>query len=509
MAVVPFQPRLAVEILFAEDGFTANGRPATGMPLVLGADGALHEGAAAYFLHKMGWEGATPGSMRVEGYVLKDWLQFLADRGNDWREPSDGLLNDWAAVQAIGGEVGAKRIDDKLCYVFAFYLVLQSIGVLSGVVENPLSPETCADGTPRRFPISTVVETSEGRRSGKRRVTLRPRVRWRDPGTVKGGRRYTPNEAEVDAVLDHLLDRSAQDEYARVRNFLCARVMAGMGLRREGTAGLTTRALEAALSEVGIVVREFRPPTANERQALLSDGWRPWLRGLDTIAGMAAEQERILAALADLERQHHRNVYVTVVEKGRKQRSVPVPIRLMRTLLVEWVWDWRARFIAERRERHPGYVPPEALWLSRKTGKGMSAGSIANEVKTAFSAQGIDASGHRLRAHFLTELVRDLYLAARAAHGRMFDARTILDQAAEIAGHADPASLKPYLSRVMKEDNLRPGEAVWVEDPEDAAVMRTLADTLATGDESVVRPLRRMLGMLLEKVGESQKTAGR
>lgn len=69
MAVVAFQPRLDVEILFAEDGFTANGRNAAGLPLILGADGALHEGAASYFLHKMGWEGATPGSMRVESYA--------------------------------------------------------------------------------------------------------------------------------------------------------------------------------------------------------------------------------------------------------------------------------------------------------------------------------------------------------------------------------------------------------------------------------------------------------
>jgi DNA polymerase III gamma/tau subunit len=120
-------------------------------------------------------------------------------------------------------------------------------------------------------------------------------------------------------------------------------------------------------------------------------------------------------------------------------------------------------------------------------------------VKTAFNTLEIDASGHRLRAYFLTELVRDLYLTARAAHGRMFDARTILDQAAEIAGHADPTSLKPYLSRVMKEDTFRPGETVLVEDPDDAAMLRTLADALSTGDGQTRVPMRRMLAMLLDK----------
>lgn len=245
----------------------------------------------------------------------------------------------------------------------------------------------------------------------------------------------------------------------------------------------------------------LRPANAKERADLKKAGWVPWLAGLDAVATMAGERDRIIAALTELETRHRRNLFVTVVEKGRKQRVVPLPIRLMRSLLVEWVWDHRARFIAERRERVPTYVPPAALWLSRKTGKGMTMGAIANEVKAAFNALDIDASGHRLRAYFLTELVRDLYMTARAAHGRMFDARTILDQAAEIAGHADPASLKPYLSRVMKEDTFRPGDAVLVEDADDAAMFRALADALASGDARVQGPMRKMLALLMDKFG--------
>ncbi|MGE5478077.1 MAG: hypothetical protein ACM3Q1_15575 [Bacteroidales bacterium] len=499
MSVITFQPRLRVEILFAGEEFMANGRKAAGMPLVLGADGALHEGASSYFLQKMGWEGATAGSMRVEGYVLKDWLQFLEDRGIDWREPTDNLLSDWASDQAARGKIGAKRINDKLGYVFAFYHTLQTIGVLSDIVENPLAPETNFDGTRRRFPISAEEVLSEGRRSGVRRVSLCPRVRYHDPAAIRGGRRYTPDEGEVEAVLDHLLGKSAGNEFARVRNFLCARVMANMGLRREGAANLTTTALESALAEAGIHVPVFRPADAEERAALLMAGWIPWLTGLDAIAAIAEERNRIIDALADLERQHRRNLFVTVVEKGRKKRVVPLPIRLMRSLLVEWVWDQRVRFIAQRRSRFSSYMPPTALWLSRKTGKAMTMGAIANEMKTAFNTLEINASGHRLRAYFLTELVRDLYLAARAAHGRMFDARTILDQAAEIAGHSDPASLKPYLSRVMKEDTFRPGEPVLVENSDDAVMLRALAEALATGDDQIRVPMRKMLAMLLER----------
>jgi len=495
--VLPFAPLLQFQILFTPKHFQANGRRAEGMPMILDPAGALHEGVSRYFLQKMGREGATPGTMQVHGYALKDWLQFLHDVGTDWQKPSDNLLSDWTSRQAAMG-TGAQRINSKLAIVFGFYGTLQSTGMIWDVLGNPLVPECDADGIPLRFPITAEACVSE-RRSGNRRVVLRPRVQYRDVTTSKRGRRYTPDTAEVEAVLGHLLDNSATDEFARVRNFLCARVMASMGLRREGTANLTTTALEAALLEAGIPVPDLRPACSEERAVLVADGWVPWLRGLDAIAGMPRERDRIIAGLAGLEGQHRRNVFVTVVEKGRKQRSVPLPLRLSRSLLVEWVWGHRARFIAERRKYYPGYIPPPSLWLSRKTGAGMTKGAIANEVKTAFNALGIDASGHRLRAYFLTELVRDLYLVARAAHGRMFDARTILNQAAEIAGHVHPRSLEPYLSRVMKEDVLRPGEPVLVEHPADAATLRAMADALATANDRVRVPLRTMLGLLLDK----------
>ena len=174
--------------------------------------------------------------------MLKDWLQYLHDQRVEWQEATDNLLSDWAVEQARRGDVGAKRINDKLAYVFAFYHTLQSINVVRDIVEDPLAPEINDDGTRRRFPISAAAAVTESRKSGIRRVALRPRVQYRDAAAVRNGRRYTPNEGEVEAILDQLLDQSAKSEFARVRNFLCARVMASMGLRREGTAGMTTTA---------------------------------------------------------------------------------------------------------------------------------------------------------------------------------------------------------------------------------------------------------------------------
>jgi integrase len=212
------------------------------------------------------------------------------------------------------------------------------------------------------------------------------------------------------------------------------------------------------------------------------------------------ERARILSGLEHLEREHYKSVPVRVVEKGRKERHVPMPIRLVRALLVEWVWSQRRDFIAERRSKHPSYAPPEQLWLSRRAGQAMTEGAIANEIKRAFNKLEIDASAHRLRAFFLTELVRELAYRAKAIHGVMFDSQSVLLEAAEIAGHADVASLEPYLDRVRLEDNHVAGEPVSVHLPEDAATLRALADRLfAEGDDAPA--IRKMLSMLLERFG--------
>ena len=82
----------------------------------------------------------------------------------------------------------------------------------------------------------------------------------------------------------------------------------------------------------------------------------------------------------------------------------------------------------------------------------------------------------------------------------MFDARTILDQAAEIAGHSDPKALQPYLTRAMKEEVFRRGEVVHVEEAGDAKLLRDLAEALNSGDTHKVATLRKMLAMTVERI---------
>jgi hypothetical protein len=506
--VVAFQPASQFDILFAEKGFRLGRRSAQEMPLILDPSGTLHEGATRYFIETMVVEAGTEGTARVAAYAIRDWLQYLHQKGVPWDKPSDQLLADWAADQWERPEEirpSEERINDKISCVFRFYLKLQDIGAISYVVQDNRIKSSEDGSNPRPFLISSkIVLQRDGNRWARPSIQSRVRFKADDSSSDKPGKqgrrtrrkkRVTPGSDQVNAVFDELLDKSAKEsQYARVRNFFCARVMAHMGLRREGTAQMSTTMLEKALADKGIRVPVFSPRTVEEREALLARGWKPHLQGLDAIADMADERDGIINTLSVLEhKQHLKQVYLWVTEKGRKRRQVPLPFKLLRSLLIEFVWDERKRFIEERRSRHPRYMPPSELWLSHKTGNGMVMAAIANEVKKAFKETGVDASGHRLRAYFLTELVRDLYIQARSIHGIMFDERVIFEQAADIAGHEDTEYLRPYLSRVVMEENEAPGEPVHVEKKDDAEMLRAFAEALNDGNEDLRELLKAVM----------------
>ncbi|NOG71963.1 site-specific integrase [Roseicella sp. DB1501] len=487
------------ELKFAPAGATIDGLAAEGLPLLYEPSGRLHTQTTQYFVQIMIRDGTARGTCRVIAYVLKDWFRFLDGEKIPWDQPSDELLASWAKAQGPSGEERGKareqRINDKLHFVFEYYRKLQAMHLIRAVVEDPRASEMDDVGRPKVFPMRSVVEVRLGR-GHVRRETLRSVVRYSDPKEERGGKRYTPDSGEVEKVFDELL--SGADPFTRTRAFFCARSMAHMGLRRQGAAAISTTMLEEALRAKGIEVPDFETPAQTERGALIAAGWKPWLRGLDAIADMPGERAEIIGRLEQLEREYHKFIYVRVVEKGHDARYVPMPLRLVRAILVEWVWGHRRDFITERRSRHPSYLPPDKLWLSRRSGAAMSEGAIGNEIKRAFKALEIDASGHRLRAYFLTELLAELYYRARSIHGAMFDQQAILMEAAEIAGQNDPRSLEPYLDRVRLADNHAFGEPVFVRSPEDAAVMRALSDRLSSGEEDA-RVLRRMLTLLLEK----------
>jgi hypothetical protein len=215
---------------------------------------------------------------------------------------------------------------------------------------------------------------------------------------------------------------------------------------------------------------------------------------LEGLAYWPEGQQRLIDALLALA-ERREFLYVVVVEKGRKARKVQVPIALFRETLRRWVWDHRARFIDSVKRRDRAWLPPDALWLSRKTRRGLVAHSIGNEMKKAFARLGppSDAlSGHRLRAFYLTQLIRRLYRKALALQGRLLDVDAILNEAAELAGHSDPKSLKPYLDQEIMAGLALDGHAVMVVQKEDAEILRGIAGALDDGVHGLHARLREL-----------------
>jgi len=289
-----------------------------------------------------------------------------------------------------------------LAVVFAFYDHAAEACLLNRDLVGPAGPITSRDGP-------SLASTF------RMRPTKRPKVTEREwacaePNQTDMRRRPTPDDSAVDAILTHLRNVSENEDQALgERDWLIARVQAEAGLRAEEVANLTLRALEDALKAERIHVPEPKPDDmAQAREA----GWNPSLKGLDAVAGWEPGRRTVMDGLDRLERADREHIYVTVVGKGRKSRSAPFPIALMRDLMNVAIWQVRAGQLQDWRLRKA----PDQVFLSVKTRGPLSKQAIGNLVKAAFVAVEIKGSGHRLRAHFATRFAERRWAKAFAAN---------------------------------------------------------------------------------------------
>ena len=105
--------------------------------------------------------------------------------------------------------------------------------------------------------------------------------------------------------------------------------------------------------------------------------------------------------LADLERVRRREpkttLFIKVAGKGHL-RVAPFPIDLVADLLEVVVWGARRSQIRSLAAANTGYSAPTALFISSKTGKPLTAGSIGGIIAGAFSDLKLPGSAQRLRA---------------------------------------------------------------------------------------------------------------
>lgn len=457
-------------------GFELNGVKLPGFPCPLGSKGGLLLPAIDYLTERAVYQRIDVKTVRQEAYVLREWFAFCEGRQRSWMEPDDAFLLSWRTDLEMS-RVGTRMEDPeawsrnnlKIGTIVRFYQLMQ---VFLHAFDSRIVGDPGRDGEAE---AALTVVSSSGR-TGIRPRTIN-RVRYGSRPELLIGR-PTPRPEQVVEVLASAADRYT--ELASSTHYLMARCMAQAGLRAIGVSSMTVAAISHALLAEGIGDQRGGKPRALDLSAIAADP-----------KGRAAVRRRV----ADLVARYRKHLFVKVTEKRKVTRNVAVPLALC-TELLEYIWDDRFRFVQRRTagERTGGIG--DEVFLSFKTGAAYTAGAISNILSEAFEMAGIPGSGHRLRAAYAEEVVRDAYLRARAVHGRNYDPEAIRILVREALGHMTDGTLSRYLNRITVEENLMPGQPVLVRQEEHAHSVRALVDELDEGNPVAVRLLDDVLGKL-------------
>lgn len=456
----------------ASESHRLQGRNVPGHPLFVGRNGVFQP-VQEYLRYKAVTRSRVQGTVIHDATILRQWISYLDSRRLTWLEATNDVMEEFVNLRFA--VVSAARLQTQINVVWQFYWVAQEkLGLVTGMVENPSRGEIG-----EIFPISATM--SHKRLTNGRLVRrIGPQIAF--PTLRRGALRPTPNDEQVDEILAFLLSSSVQGR--GVCWWLMANWMYQSTLRCMGVGALTVTALSEALGAEGVS----------------GPGGQPL--DLHAIANDPAQQDRIKLELSKLAGRGRTEVHVKVREKRGKQRYVPVPIDLFE-LNLDYIWTDRA-WLIKLLERRAGFAGTDALFVSQKTGANFKSNSVSNLLKAAFKALGIAGSAHRLRAACCMRIMRKCYIRARALHGRSWDPNGVLLEVAEIMGHDDPETLRPYLTRVEKEENLVPGAPLVVPVPA-SNLMRGLAAALERDNGSLQERLASFLFLEgVEEKGEAR-----
>ena len=104
-----------------------------------------------------------------------------------------------------------------------------------------------------------------------------------------------------------------------------------------------------------------------------------------------------------------------------------------------------------------GYTEPPEIFLSHKTGRPLNLRSISNIFRQVFDAAGVEGHGHRIRAHFLENVVdaeaeaEEIAVTTSGGRKAAIDWHGVQMRAAEHARHRNPSSLDSYVRSIRKQ----------------------------------------------------------
>ncbi|TBG66103.1 site-specific integrase [Rhizobium leguminosarum] len=432
-----------------------------------------------HFLTSRALDGTSWRTVEKAALALADFWDYLFYNGIAFREASLQDLKNYTAsgcsrfgnVVAFGplSRINYTETDAaKLNIILSFYRFLAKE---HGITLREHRGETLATITLKR--IGSKVEEDGTPVTLPYREEQKQKIRKRRP---------TPNVEQAGEIIHST--QTEKDPNRRSTWFLIANLERFAGFRAVGCSSVRLSSIYASLGEEALFLRSG---LAQKLKQATGD-WKLQLE--------------IKSLLAQISVHGRKYIPISIVEKGGNSRLAPVPIPLVVEIL-DYAWSEREAFIKKRQQRHPDYEAPDELFLSFKTGSALQNDSISNKLSSVFRKCKIPGSGHRLRATFCQEVVRDLYLRDRALNGRAWQPGVVIATAREMMGHLSVETLESYLNDIVNQENSYQGEPVLVRDLEDAAVIRGLSDMYEGESAEWVRAeLKRVL---LEAGGAPRK----
>lgn len=359
---------------------------------------------ASIFINEISkWRQEKLGSVLDIAYIICSWCNYLQDRNCEWNCASDEYFHSWlTSGREIQGLSNA-RIARRASVIFRWSNFLLNRGV---------------GGSPLREFASSISAEPESFLRG----TARPRFKAMRGPKLKRGKKRIPSPEEAARVVDCL--GAHPNPFIAERDWLIGQVALETGLRAMGLAKLCTYRLEKALREENILVGSSR---------------------LVEMTDNSEDKASLRRTLIDLQDRGRLNVFLEITEKGGKHRIVAFSIDLVLAVL-EHIWGERAQLL-----RRQNWEPFDGrLWLSERFRRPLAVGSIKDLIrKRGYKSANVPGSAHSFRATFLTGKAAELLLEEKELWGDQADPQGVLLKLAEIAGHEDTSTLKPYLDEAQ------------------------------------------------------------
>lgn len=388
------EPELGL-IVSTDSSCKINGQVWPDIPTLVWPDGI--DVAASDWLRTIVVEyGLASSSAREYAKIIRPFLRFCRERKRAWHSVDDNFLIVWREHLHRTLKTSVNRVNAALKTIFAFYRWAEEkkrirfqVGIYA-VDELPVELQHTS------FPISAKRNFSKGRHG-------RIFGSWTTTLTLSGAKqesrmRHTPTESEIQE-----LHKIAVERLQGERDSLMFSWAEEVGSRR---------------AEFLRICKSHMPSA-------------------DTIADLIENDEPWV---------------IMVTRKGGKTKPLTVPCDLIiRTQ--DFIEFGRSEIVKRCQKEVVGYREPDEVFLSSKTGLALHPDSVTSIGRQTFRQAGISkANVHRLRARFAVRTIETLVDALfedKFIGSESSWIETILIKAAEMMGHSDPRSLRPYLTYVL------------------------------------------------------------